>query len=294
MTADAPHPDHEPGADDARGAGGGPDVDEPTGVDDERAERERRLLALTDDGEVISADEHRGRSRRAFLGAAALGAAGALGFHRVQNRPADESIPDVLRAGLDWNARVWGRLQRESADARTFPLDERRSLRVNGRIGLADEPVAPDYELELLGVGGRRIATIAPDDVRALDARRITWEHKCIEGWSTIVSWTGARFTDVLDRWAPDDDSWDHVSLRTVDGAYYVGVDRFTMEHDQTLVAWELNDEPLTPLHGAPLRLATPLKYGIKQLKQVATIELTRGAPDDYWTERGYDDDAGF
>ena len=37
-------------------------------------------------------------------------------------------------------------------------------------------------------------------------------------------------------------------------------------------------------------RLTTPLKYGIKQIKRIGTIEFSDTQPDrDYWTERGYD-----
>ncbi|WP_420450645.1 molybdopterin-dependent oxidoreductase [Ilumatobacter sp.] len=262
--------------------------------DRDAAARERALREATDDGEIISADDHRRRSRRSFLAFAGLGALGAAGFHQLQNRPSDRRIPDLLRRGLNVNESVWTSLERSSASARTFSLDDREELRVNGRIGLDDEAPTPEYEIEVLGVGGRPIRSVAIDEVRALEPRQLVWEHKCIEGWSSIVSWTGTRFSDFVASFAPGEDDWEHVSLRTVDGAYYVGVDRFTMMHDQTLLAWRLNDDELTTLHGAPLRLATPLKYGIKQLKQVATIEFTRSVPDDYWTERGYDHHAGF
>ena len=50
---------------------------------------------------------------------------------------------------------------------------------------------------------------------------------------------------------------------------------------------------PLTPEHGAPLRLAIPLKYGIKNIKRIGTIRFTDARPADYWAERGYDWYAG-
>ena len=46
---------------------------------------------------------------------------------------------------------------------------------------------------------------------------------------------------------------------------------------------------PLDQDHGAPLRLATPLKYGIKQLKRIGVIRFSDDPPEDYWAERGYD-----
>jgi DMSO/TMAO reductase YedYZ molybdopterin-dependent catalytic subunit len=49
----------------------------------------------------------------------------------------------------------------------------------------------------------------------------------------------------------------------------------------------------LTIDHGAPLRLVTPLKYGIKHLKQIGSIAFSDARPRDYWTENAYDYDQG-
>jgi DMSO/TMAO reductase YedYZ molybdopterin-dependent catalytic subunit len=63
--------------------------------------------------------------------------------------------------------------------------------------------------------------------------------------------------------------------------------------HPQTLLCYEMDGRPLTPEHGAPLRLVIPVKYGIKNLKQIGTIRFTDVRPADYWAERGYDWYAG-
>jgi DMSO/TMAO reductase YedYZ molybdopterin-dependent catalytic subunit len=47
-----------------------------------------------------------------------------------------------------------------------------------------------------------------------------------------------------------------------------------------------MNRQPLTPDHGAPLRLVTPLKYGIKQVKQIGRITYTNTRPRDYKNPR--------
>ena len=63
--------------------------------------------------------------------------------------------------------------------------------------------------------------------------------------------------------------------------------------HPQTLLAYELNGEPLSPAHGAPQRLAIPVKYGIKNLKRIGTLRFADDRPADYWAEYGYDWYAG-
>lgn len=258
----------------------------------QEAERERRLRELTDDGEIISADEYRKRSRRSFLGFGAAGVAGYVGFNALQNQEENENIPKALRWGLERNDDVWSALERDGARARTFDVSDREDIRVNGTIGLDSEPA--DGLAISMRVEGEEYAAIPAGDVRNLEARDMVWEHKCIEGWANIVHWTGTRCSDFLAEYGPENDDWEYISLRTPDEEYYVGIDRYTAFHDQTLFAWALNGEDLTSEHGAPLRLATPFKYGIKQLKRVGIIEFTNSRPPDYWYERGYDWHAGF
>src|SRR6267143_1311005 len=70
---------------------------------------------------------------------------------------------------------------------------------------------------------------------------------------------------------------------------YFVGLDMQSAAHPQTLLAYELNGQPLTWQHGAPLRLAIPVKYRIKNIKRLGVIRYTNVRPADYWAERGYD-----
>ena len=61
----------------------------------------------------------------------------------------------------------------------------------------------------------------------------------------------------------------------------------------RTLLCYEMNNQPLALEHGAPLRLVTPLKYGIKHIKRIGKITFTDQRPADFWAERGYDWYAG-
>jgi Oxidoreductase molybdopterin binding domain len=144
-------------------------------------------------------------------------------------------------------------------------------------------------------------------DVRKLTHVEMVTEFKCIEGWSEIVYWGGVRLRDFLAAFPPRNGSGNHfdstdlargiskyVGFETPDGQYYVGIEREVASHPQTLLAYELNGHPLTPDHGSPLRLVTPLKYGIKQLKQIGRMTYTDMRPRDYWHEQGYDYFAGL
>jgi Oxidoreductase molybdopterin binding domain len=140
------------------------------------------------------------------------------------------------------------------------------------------------------------------EQIHALPKYEMTTEFKCIEGWSEIVHWGGARLSDFIAAYPPATKSGQpidirerphdlpaYVGLSTPDGGYYVGIELDTALHPQTLLAYELNGKPLTPAHGAPLRLVTPLKYGVKQLKQIGRVSYSDERPPDYWYQQGYD-----
>jgi DMSO/TMAO reductase YedYZ molybdopterin-dependent catalytic subunit len=38
------------------------------------------------------------------------------------------------------------------------------------------------------------------------------------------------------------------------------------------MLAWMMNDEPISPDHGAPLRLIIPFRYGRRSLKAITDI----------------------
>ncbi len=141
------------------------------------------------------------------------------------------------------------------------------------------------------------------EDIKRLPRVEMTTELKCIEGWSVVVNWAGARLSDFAAKYqpparggggAPDvrgrpQDLVRYVGMETPDGGYYVGMDMPSALHPQTLLCYEMNGQPLTLPHGAPLRLVTPVKYGIKHIKRIGRITFTDQRPDDYWAERGYD-----
>ncbi len=135
------------------------------------------------------------------------------------------------------------------------------------------------------------------DDILKLPRRELVTQFKCIEGWSQIVHWAGVRMADLIEAYPPaniDGKEPRYVYMETPDGDYYTGYDMQVCRHPQTLLVTEMMGAPLTQLHGAPLRLHMPTKYGYKQIKRIGLIAYTNTRPDDYWTELGYDWYAGL
>src|SRR5437879_9377381 len=56
---------------------------------------------------------------------------------------------------------------------------------------------------------------------------------------------------------------------------YYASLDMATARHPQSLLCYEMYDQPLTREHGAPLRLNIPTKIGYKQAKYLTDLKVS-------------------
>lgn len=224
----------------------------------------------------------------------------------ASHRSEDDDIAPVLRSFHEMNGKVWQYFYQPDRLAPEFPTRPAGAkARINGDIGLTS-PI--DLSKWVLDVTANADApetthiTITMDELRALPRVESTIEFKCIEGWSEVISYAGVRFSDFLKHYKLGShlsNAWEdgklpaqrflYVGLETPDGEYYVSNDMESMLHPQTLLVYEMNGEPLTFAHGAPLRLLIPVKYGIKSLKRIGRIFFSDQRPPDYWAERGYD-----
>jgi DMSO/TMAO reductase YedYZ molybdopterin-dependent catalytic subunit len=245
--------------------------------------------------EPLSADEARRRmasmTRRSFIIGGGAAILGVLGWRWMP----DDTKHLLLRRTLELNERVGRALYSEHRRSPEFSRDQITPARVNGDIGMTGEIDLEKWRLTVSGIAGRyEPLELSIEDIQRLPRRDMIVEFKCIEGWSTITHFGGTRFSDLIDVYSPQNDPPPYVALSTPDGGYYVGWDTDSIMHPQTILCYEMNGIPLTLGHGAPLRLASPTKYGIKQIKRIGKIELTNERPRDYWAENGYDWYAGL
>ena len=264
-------------------------------VDNENVagDRAQQLGAQIEQAPTISVKEFRRRSRRSFL-TGAVGVTGAvLGWRWVQNQSTDDGIPQLLRNTLEANESIWSNLS-QNRSAPEYPVSKATPIQVNGRLGIRNEIELADWTLLVEGPDGELLDELDISAFEALPQRDMVIEHKCIEGWSSIVHWGGVMFSDFHERYADQVGDVPYVGLETPDRQYYVGWDLDAILHPQTMLVLREGTEPLTQEHGAPLRLATPNKYGIKCLKRIGVIRYSRERPADYWAERSYDWYAGL
>jgi DMSO/TMAO reductase YedYZ molybdopterin-dependent catalytic subunit len=263
-------------------------------------------MANAEPRQVTSA-EWRRKSRRSFLTAGALGALGVLGGAWGVTRPEDQELSWPLRAMHRANEKIFRTAYSNShlGESPTAPVPG-TAPRVNGDIGI---PAEVDYDAWRLAVtaqpeGGKGDPALAVTyaQLQAMPQTSATCVFKCIEGWSEPMAYQGVRFSDFLAAtgvgtrdgkpWLPTTpfaNLYPYVGMETPDGAYFVGLDMESLLHPKTVLALEMNGEPISVENGAPVRLMIPVKYGIKNLKCVGRIFFSASRPRDYWAEDGYD-----
>ncbi len=239
------------------------------------------------------------KSRRGFIlgGLAAVGAIGAYKAVRLSHTEAE--VPWPQRRVLDLNGKLWESYVDHSHTMPTFPASDIGYLKPNGDHGLDEEADdqgnPPEWDGLQLESPGSAAVTLQLADIQSLPRHEMITKFCCIEGWSVVQKWTGARFSDFTKKFLPPGAHLtDYVYMATDGEDYFVGLDMKSAMHPQTILAWEQNDKPLVYEHGAPLRLVIPVKYGIKNIKRIGLIRYTNQRPRDYWYEQGYDWFAGL
>jgi DMSO/TMAO reductase YedYZ molybdopterin-dependent catalytic subunit len=85
-----------------------------------------------------------------------------------------------------------------------------------------------------------------------------------------IVKWTGVRFADFPDMLGLVPGV--HYCRLVASDRHYVDESMTTLRHPQVMLAWLMNDAPIPPRHGAPLRLIIPFRYGNRSIKAITEM----------------------
>jgi DMSO/TMAO reductase YedYZ molybdopterin-dependent catalytic subunit len=88
-----------------------------------------------------------------------------------------------------------------------------------------------------------------------------------------IVKWTGVRFSDFTQSVGAQ--KFANFARLTCADDYYLDEDVATLMHPQVMLAWMMNDSPLPPEYGAPMRLVVPFRYGARSVKAITSIQFT-------------------
>ena len=238
-------------------------------------------LLIKDEAKLMPAP-----TRRLFLrGGASLGALAFLsGCDIIDGPSAEQALTKI--SYLNDRAQAWlfnphklAPTYPDSAITRPFPFN-----------GYYPEDEAPevdkdDYKFEVGGmVDNKKSWTL--DELYALPQEKQITRHICVEGWSEIGSWTGARLSEFLKRVGADTRA-KYVWFQCAEG-YSNTIDMPTALHPQTQMTFRFADETLPRKYGFPMKIRIPTKLGFKNPKHVIAMHVTNKDLGGYWEDRGY------
>jgi len=114
------------------------------------------------------------------------------------------------------------------------------------------------------------------DELRRLPQHEATLPIQCVEGWSFSARWRGVRVRDLLTEAGAGQDAEATVESLQEDSIYRTSPLNGDQARDpDTLLALELDGEPLALDHGFPIRLISPNRPGVQQTKWVAKLVVS-------------------
>lgn len=245
---------------------------------------------------IVSQKQINRRNFIAFTSFIGLNALAFGGWRWLYKSPLEKSSSTAgartpLRRALNQNELLLRKTFSNNHLVQTYPKSMAdKNVRVNSEIGIDDADFdSKNWFLTINKKDGTQLQ-ISLKDIVALPKTEIVFDFKCVEGWDQISHWGGVKFSDFISHYDLQEEAkLQYVGMATPDKAYYVGLDMPSAVHPQTLLAYEVNGQPLPVKHGQPLRLIIPVKYGIKNLKRIGSISFSNERLPDYWAEQGYD-----
>jgi sulfoxide reductase catalytic subunit YedY len=133
------------------------------------------------------------------------------------------------------------------------------------------------YRLDIHGLVANPVR-LSLEDLHGLPYHEQITQHFCIQGWSGVAKWGGVSMSTILDIVRPTPEANWVVFYSFAPGAdeglYYDVHPIEQMNNHLTMLAYDMNGEPLSFGHGAPLRLRNEVQLGFKQVKWLQGIEF--------------------
>lgn len=134
-----------------------------------------------------------------------------------------------------------------------------------------------DYKLKIGGLVDNPVE-LSLDELKHLGMQQNITMHHCIQGWSGIAEWGGLPISKIIELVRPQAAATTVAFYSFGEGLYGGNYyDTNTIDNclkPQSILAWEMNYEPLPLLHGAPLRLRVENQLGYKMVKWISSIEF--------------------
>ncbi|MGI8938454.1 MAG: molybdopterin-dependent oxidoreductase [Iamia sp.] len=199
-------------------------------------------------------------SRRGFLGAVGLASVAITVTTVGQTLPLFRRLnilgprrPEVGPQGLPVNATAAGAGVLEAVET---------------------DAALADYRLGIVGAVDRELE-LTLDDLRSMPQAEEELPIACVEGWSASGRWGGVPVPDLLAMaGAPKDAEVTVISIQEPFLYASSELNRLQASDRKTLLALDLNGEPLHVDHGRPVRLIGANRPGVQQTKWVTRLEV--------------------
>jgi DMSO/TMAO reductase YedYZ molybdopterin-dependent catalytic subunit len=175
-------------------------------------------------------------------------------------------------------------------------------------------PTLSDDHVIEVGGAVKKPLKLSISDLRKMPQRTITATMECAgndrlamrpfpegEPWNTgalsTMTWTGVPLATVLEMAGVSSDAIEVLTTAADTGLrddaegevrYARALPLTDALRDDTLLALSMNGEPLTPDHGAPLRLVVPGWYGMASVKWITRIDLITEPFEGYFQKQRY------
>ena len=166
----------------------------------------------------------------------------------------------------------------------------------NGVWRLAQQLDISPWQIEVSGEVHHPKTYDFDDLLKQMPLEERVYRHRCVEAWSMVVPWSGFPFKALIDAVQPTSNAR-YVRLVSFhrptqapgqkspwyNWPYYEGLTLAEASNELAFLVTGIYGHALPKQHGAPLRLATPWKYGFKSIKGIVKIEFLRKQPPTFW-----------
>ncbi len=157
-------------------------------------------------------------------------------------------------------------------------------------LGVQPNVTAAKFRLDVDGAVIHPLS-LSLDEFMALPQGETVSDIHCVTQWSRYDNlWRGVAAHTLLQSAQPKDEAR-HVIFHSYDG-YTTNVRLDQFNQPDVLLACEWNGEPISRVHGGPVRVVIPRLYFWKSAKWVRRIEISLNDRPGFWEQRGYHNNA--
>ena len=162
----------------------------------------------------------------------------------------------------------------------------------------AQNLVTRPWDMRVDGLVASEFSIGIDDLLKRVDLEERVYRHRCVEGWSMVVPWTGFPLKALLDLAKPLGsakylrmESFNDSAMATgqkqswYPWPYVEAVTLAEAAHELAFVVTGAYGKPVAKSMGAPIRVHLPWKYGFKSAKSIVRFSFVEERPQTFWPQ---------